>query len=177
MESAKASAPGSRFTIETATWRDLSALRHLEQVCFPQDAWPLWDLVGVLTVSNVVRLKAVLDGKMAGFIAGDWRRSDNVAWISTVGVFPEYRRQGIGRALIEACEQRLDGRSIRLSVRASNRQAIRLYESLGYFHLGTWPEYYQGGEDALVMEKASTIAGDPSSGFPAIGGPVVRDEY
>jgi len=164
MESAKASAPGSRFTIETATWRDFNALRRLEQVCFPQDAWPLWDLVGVLTVPNVVRLKAVLDGRMVGFIAGDWRRSDRVAWISTVGVLPEYRRQGIGRALIEACEQRLDGVAIRLSVRISNQQAIRLYESLGYHHLGTWPEYYQGGEDARVMEKgegASEIA------FPA----------
>ncbi len=153
-------APGSRFNIETATWRDLNALRHLEQVCFPKDAWPIWDLVGVLTVSNVVRLKTVLDGKMVGFIAGDWRRSDNVAWISTVGVLPEYRCQGIGRALIAACEQRLGGRIIRLSVRSSNQQAIRLYESLGYHRLGTWPEYYQGGEDALVMEKGNGVAGE-----------------
>jgi ribosomal protein S18 acetylase RimI-like enzyme len=158
MQSGNLSAPGSRFSIETATWRDLSALRRLEQVCFPQDAWPLWDLVGVLTVPNVVRLKAVLDGKMAGFIAGDWRRSDGIAWISTVGVLPEYRRQGLGRALIEACEQRLVGLTIRLSVRSSNQQAIRLYESLGYHHLGAWPEYYQGGEDALVMEKGSAAA-------------------
>ncbi len=156
-------APGSRFNIETATWRDLNALRHLEQVCFPQDAWPIWDLVGVLTVSNVVRLKAGVDGKMVGFIAGDWRRSDHVAWISTVGVLPEYRGQGIGRALIAACELRLGGRLIRLSVRSSNQQAIRLYENLGYHHLGTWPEYYQGGEDALVMEKGNNAA---SATFP-----------
>ncbi len=113
----------------------------------------------MLTVPNVVRLKAVLDGKMAGFIAGDWRRSDRVAWISTVGVLPEYRHQGIGRALIAACEQRLGGRTIRLSVRISNQHAIRLYERLGYHHLGTWPEYYLGGEDALVMEKGDGAAG------------------
>jgi ribosomal protein S18 acetylase RimI-like enzyme len=80
-----------------------------------------------------------------------------------VGVLPEFRRQGIGRALIEACEQRLAGAAIRLSVRASNLQAICLYECLGYHHLGTWPAYYQGGEDALVMEKGKANA---CVGFP-----------
>ncbi len=45
--------------IEPATLRDLGALRHLEQVCFPKDAWPLLDLIGVLTFRGVMRLKAV----------------------------------------------------------------------------------------------------------------------
>jgi len=31
--------------------------------------------------------------------------------------------------------------------------AIRLYEQTGYQHVSVWPEYYAGGEDALVMEK------------------------
>jgi ribosomal-protein-alanine N-acetyltransferase len=147
------SAPGSLFVIETATWRDLNALRHLEQVCFPQDAWPLWDLIGILTLPNVVRLRAAIDGKMVGFIAGDIRPSENLAWIATVGVLPEYRRQGIGEALILACEQRLQVSEVRLSVRVSNLEAIHLYVRLGYQKDGYWPAYYQDGEDALVMQK------------------------
>ena len=147
------SAPGSLFVIETATWRDLNALRHLEQVCFPQDAWPLWDLIGILTLPNVVRLRAAIDGKMVGFIAGDIRPSENLAWIATVGVLPEYRRQGIGEALILACEQRLQVSEVRLSVRVSNLEAIHLYLRLGYQKDGYWPAYYQDGEDALVMQK------------------------
>jgi len=139
--------------IETATWRDLNALRHLEQVCFPQDAWPLWDLIGILTLPNVVRLRAAIDGKMVGFIAGDIRPSENLAWIATVGVLPEYRRQGIGEALILACEQRLQVSEVRLSVRVSNLEAIHLYLRLGYQKDGYWPAYYQDGEDALVMQK------------------------
>ena len=139
--------------IETATWRDLNALRHLEQVCFPQDAWPLWDLIGILTLPNVVRLRAAIDGKMVGFIAGDIRPSENLAWIATVGVLPEYRRQGIGEALILACEQRLQVSEVRLSVRVSNLEAIHLYVRLGYQKDGYWPAYYQDGEDALVMQK------------------------
>jgi hypothetical protein len=56
--------------IETASWRDLNALRHLEQV-FPAGFLPLLDLIGVLTFPGVVRLKAVLGDTMVSFIAGD----------------------------------------------------------------------------------------------------------
>jgi len=150
---ADASSSESTFLIETANWRDLNALRHLEQVCFPQDAWPIWDLVGVLTFPNVVRLKVVLDGQMAGFVAGDHTGSEDIAWIVTIGVLPEYRRRGIASALIDACEQRLGRGTVRLSVRASNLDAIRLYHTLGYRHYTIWETYYQDGEDAVVMEK------------------------
>ena len=42
---------------------------------------------------------------------------------------------------------------IRLSVRASNGAAIRLYTRLSYRRSGTWPRYYADGEEALVLEK------------------------
>jgi ribosomal-protein-alanine N-acetyltransferase len=141
------------FSIEQASWRDLGDLRHLEAVCFPQDAWPLWDLIGVLTLPNVVRLKAVAGVKMVGFIAGDIRSSERMAWIATVGVLPEYRGQGIGSALLRQCEARLGMPRVRLNVRVSNITAIRLYKQVGYYQVGTWPRYYQDGEDALILEK------------------------
>lgn len=143
----------SRAIIEPATWRDLNGLRHLEQICFPQDAWPLWDLIGVLTFSNVFRIKATANGQMVGFIAADLHRSENLAWIATVGVLPEYRRQGIGSALLVTVEEQIGVSSIRLSVRVSNRPALNLYDRLGYHRYGTWPHYYADGEDALVLEK------------------------
>lgn len=139
--------------IEVASLRDLNALRRLEKECFPKDAWPLLDLIGILTFPNVVRLKAVQGALMLGFIAGDIRRSENASWIATVGVLPEYRRRGIGRMLLEACEQQLPFNTIRLCVRRSNRDAIQLYEQYGYVAMDQWPRYYQDGESALVMEK------------------------
>jgi ribosomal-protein-alanine N-acetyltransferase len=146
-------APGSEIVIEKATWRDLNALRQIERLCFPKDAWPLWDLIGVLSLPNVVRLKAVTAGEMIGFIAGDIRASQKMAWIATIAVLPGYRRQGIGAALLEACEKQLHVPRIQLNVRVSNREAINLYQSFGYQRAGLWPSYYQDGEDALVMEK------------------------
>ncbi len=145
--------PGSQFIIEPASWRDLNALRRLEKECFPLDAWPLWDIAGVLTLPHVVRLKATVDGEMVGFVAGDERPSEYVAWIATIGVLPEYRNRGIGRALLQACEAQLKVERVRLNVRKQNWEAIGLYTNAGYRQVGTWPRYYSDGEDAVIMEK------------------------
>lgn len=139
--------------IVSAAWRDLAALRTLERVCFPKDAWPLLDLIGVLSFPNVVRLKAVIHNEMVGFVAGDIRSSNGLAWIATIGVLPEYRRQGIATQLLKACEERLSKYTIRLSVREDNIPAITLYNKLGYKRVGMWPAYYQDGSDAIVLEK------------------------
>jgi ribosomal protein S18 acetylase RimI-like enzyme len=144
---------GEGVSIEAANWKDVGALRALEQVCFPKDAWPLLDLVGVLTMPNVLRLKAVNSGQLVGFIACDIRQSEKVAWISTVGVLPEYRGRGIGESLMREVEARVHVSAIRLSVRVSNHIAIRLYQRLGYYQKNIWPRYYSDREDAVVMEK------------------------
>jgi len=115
----------SRALIEPASWRDLKTLHQLEIICFPKDAWTLIDLLGVLTLPNVVRLRAMLDSKMIGFIAADIRPSEQTAWIATIAVMPEFRRQRIGEALIFACEKRLTVPLVRLNVRINNQPAIR----------------------------------------------------
>ena len=136
-----------------ATLRDIGSLRRVEQACFPRDAWPLLDLIAVLSWPEVVRLKAVEDNLMVGFIAGDPRPSEHMAWIATVGVLPEYQRRGYGRVLLRECEKRLLQPRIRLCVRASNDGAIAMYNQEGYLAIDTWKEYYNDKESALVMEK------------------------
>jgi ribosomal protein S18 acetylase RimI-like enzyme len=144
-----------------ATLRDLGTLRRLEQACFPKDAWPLLDLMAVLTWREVIRLKAVVDGRMVGFIAGDPRRTEGLGWIATLSVLPEFRRQGIARALLRECEKRLLTARLRLCVRLENTGAIRLYEQEGYSRVGTWTKYYNDGGDALVMEKSQGTIRSP----------------
>ncbi|MEW6094307.1 MAG: GNAT family N-acetyltransferase [Chloroflexota bacterium] len=136
-----------------AALRDLIPLRRIEHACFPHDAWPLLDLLAVLAFPDVVRLKAVVDGQMVGFIAGDLRRTEGLGWIATLGVLPEYRRQGLARALLLECERQMNTSRFRLCVRAENIEAIQLYASEGYERTDTWKKYYNDGGDALVMEK------------------------
>jgi ribosomal-protein-alanine N-acetyltransferase len=153
MERSRTAAAGMPASIQQASWRDLNAVRRLEQICFPRDMWPLWDIIGVLSLPNIVRLKANVNGELVGFIACDIRRVQRVAWVATVGVLPEYRGRGIGAALLLESERQARMPYMRLNVRVSNRHAIHLYRSLGYQEAGTWAAYYHDGEDALVMEK------------------------
>ncbi len=145
--------PGSGITILPATWRDIKDLQQLEKVCFQLDAWPLLDILGVLTIPQVIRLKAVYEEELIGFIAVDLRRSQKTAWIATLGVMPEYRKLGIGSALIRTCEEEVGLPKIRLSVRQSNLPAIQMYHKHGYQQVEVWKKYYKGGDNALVFEK------------------------
>ena len=145
--------PGSGITIETATWHDLKDLHQLEKICFQMDAWPLLDILGVLTIPQIFRYKAADQEKMVGFIAMDLRRSQQTAWIATLAVLPDYRKSGIGSSLIRICEEEVNLPKIRLSVRQSNQPAIQLYQKHGYQQIEVWKKYYKGGDNALVFEK------------------------
>ena len=74
-----------------------------------------------------------------------------------IAVHPDFRRQGVARALILALIGELKKRGSRcltLEVRASNDSARTLYESLGFAHVGTRRNYYQNPkEDALILRK------------------------
>lgn len=144
----------AQWSIQQANWRDYTQLHQLEKACFqPEDLWPFWDLLGALSLPGMVRIKVVQDGRMLGFLGGERDPVKRQGWITTLAVLPQFRRQGIARALLEAGESDLNMPVIRLSVRASNFAAVRLYESAGYLMVDRWRRYYAGGEDALVFEK------------------------
>ena len=143
------------MNILPASLLDLGPLQQIERACFDKDRWPLLDLMAVLTFPDVVRLKAIVDGRMVGFVAGDQRESRGFSWIATIAVLPQFQKQGIGRALLITCEAKLTTPRVRLCARPDNG-AIRLYEQEGYQRVDVWRGYYKDGVDALVMEKIRT---------------------
>jgi len=149
------------FTIANASWRDLGALQVLERETFPIDSWPLWDLIGILTLPHITRLKAVLDGKMVGFAALEYKAKEHADWLATIGVLPAYQNQGIGKALLQETEKRAKSNTIYLCVRLSNRIAQQLYLKADYQISHTWKGYYHDGEDALVMKKILPLRRQP----------------
>lgn len=75
-----------------------------------------------------------------------------------VAVHPDYRRHGIGRALVlalcEALKKQMLATSLTLEVRDSNLPAIALYASLGFEQIGLRKNYYQHPkEDARILRK------------------------
>lgn len=84
------------------------------------------------------------------------------AQLLNLSVVPDARREGLGRALLRrflADATRFCAAQIFLEVRLSNRTAIALYESEGFFPVARRDRYYPPGrdgvrEDALVMRRA-----------------------
>lgn len=74
-----------------------------------------------------------------------------------LAVDTQYRRQGIGKALVEhliASLQERMVRSLTLEVRVSNAPAVSLYEGMGFLTVGRRPNYYQKPkEDAWILRK------------------------
>ena len=140
-------------TLESANLRDLSAVRKLEKICFPLDAWPLLDLIAALSMPGLIRYKALVGEDVIGFAAGEVRSDTRTGWISTICVHPDYQRHGIGSKLLRVCEQELQMPRVRLTVRESNDAAINMYLAKGYVEINRWRSYYKGGEDGVVMEK------------------------
>jgi len=102
------------------------------------------------------------DGQLAGFCI--LMLAPDVAHLLVIAVSPAVQRRGLGRRLLDWCEQRTRQAGIPgllLEVRPSNQKAIRFYESAGFLRVGVRKGYYPSGqnkrEDALVMHKS--IAG------------------
>lgn len=81
------------------------------------------------------------------------------AHVLNLCVAPEYRRQGLGRRLLEHlirhCEQ-VGVETLFLEVRPSNLAAIELYSALGFNEIGLRKDYYpteMGREDAVMFAK------------------------
>jgi ribosomal-protein-alanine N-acetyltransferase len=77
----------------------------------------------------------------------------------SIAVLPEYRRRGIGSALItEAMHGMIEYNASEcfLEVRITNEQAINLYKKLGFQIVNTIRDYYHDGEDAALMAKKLT---------------------
>ncbi len=94
------------------------------------------------------------DNKIVGYI-GFWKIFCE-AQITAIAVHPDFRKKGVGEAMldyiIELCRKN-SIEEIVLEVRVSNTIAQNLYIKKGFKKVGIRKWYYRDGEDALVMIK------------------------
>ena len=133
---------------------DVSAIAELEKVCF-SDPWSESSIAFEVNNPLSYWLVAEEHGQIAGYV-GSQSVLDS-ADMMNIAVAPEYRRQGIGRMLINSLISYLQEQNVialLLEVRVSNTDAISLYQKLGFEQVGRRPRYYHNPrEDALIFRK------------------------
>jgi len=136
--------------VRRLAYSDLPGVISIERRSFPAP-WSLAMFVLELSKPSGICLAATQDDELAGYLVCS--RYDRVWHLMNVAVAPERRRQGIATRLIERLVEEGGGRlPFTLEVRVSNRDAISMYERLGFRSAGVRPRYYQdNGEDALIM--------------------------
>lgn len=133
---------------------DVAAIAELEKLCF-SDPWSENSIASEVNNPLSYWLVAEMDGVVAGYVGS--QTVLDASDMMNLAVSPDYRRQGIGQALVNALVAHLQQNKVialLLEVRVSNTPAIALYESLGFAQVGRRPKYYHNPrEDALILRK------------------------
>ena len=140
------------MTIEIMEQSHVTGIADIEKLCF-HDPWSENSIAGELGNDLALWLVALEGDAVVGYVGSQtvlgWTDMMNVA------VHPDYRRKGVGEALIRMLMQMLRERKcecLTLEVRASNAGAIALYEKLGFQEVGRRKNYYRNPkEDALIL--------------------------
>ena len=136
--------------VRRLAYSDLPAVISIERRSFPAP-WSLAMFVLELSKPAGICLAATEGEELLGYLVCS--RYDRVWHLMNVAVAPERRRRGVASRLVARLLEE-SGRELpfTLEVRVSNREAIAMYERLGFRSAGVRPRYYQdNGEDALIM--------------------------
>jgi len=131
---------------------DLQAVQVIEEASFPF-SWPANSFLNEIRDNQVAcYLVAQREGIILGY-CGVWIIIDE-GHITTMAVHPDYRGKKIGKLLMWYMMDECLKRGVRwstLEVRKNGDVAQKLYLSFGFSVVGERKEYYQNGDDALIM--------------------------
>jgi len=140
------------YRIRSAVPADAALLVGIERRCF-SDPWSETSFREALESPWSFGLVAHTGRGIAGYLIG--REVAGTGEVLNLAVAPEYRRHGVGRALLRAGLSFLRKRRVEevyLEVRESNQSAQALYLSSGFRPVGQRTAYYRNPkEDALVL--------------------------
>ena len=134
-------------TLRTGDARDLAIVDALMTAAFDArygEAWTRSQCLGVLALTGVHLTLAFVDEFPAGFTMT--RSVADEAELLLIAVAPDYRRRGVGTALIRAAIADCSVGSIaklHLEVRAGN-DAVKMYDAHGFTKVGERRAYYRG---------------------------------
>ena len=140
--------------IHIATENDLPRILEIEKTSFPSP----WSANTFVTTLHDRRCRNIVicdHGVVIGYCFTFTMKI--MIHLLNLAVHPDHRKKGIAKRLLNEIlsHARAGNKSyVFLEVRKSNEEARLLYESQGFSHVSTWPQYYTDTrEDADVMVK------------------------
>ena len=132
----------------------VAQVAQLENLCF-SDPWSEKSVASELSNPLSLWLVAMEGERLAGYVGS--QSVEGEADMMNVAVHPDFRRRGVGEALVNALVAALAEKgvhSLTLEVRVSNESAIGLYKKLGFSQAGLRKNYYRHPkEDAYILRK------------------------
>lgn len=141
------------FYVSAVSREHFEEIARLEEICFSEP----WSLDGLLDAyTHGTKFFVCLSGgSVLGYVGISCPADEG--YITNIAVFPEHRRKGVGKALLErvfSLAKDMELSFVSLEVRVSNQSAIALYEGLGFKEEGRRKDFYRNPkEDALIMTK------------------------
>ena len=142
-----------KITIVPMAREHTPAIAELEKICF-SEPWSENALNEELTNPDAVFFTALVGDEIAGY--GGMHTPWGDCYIDNIAVFPSFRKMGAGDAIVKALCEKAEtlGEFISLEVRASNANAISLYEKNGFVKAGVRKNFYSDPrEDGLILTK------------------------
>lgn len=133
--------------------RDLDAVLAIEQESFATP-WSRQHFEHEIAAPHSFPFVAECNGMIAGYVC--LMSLFEEAQILNITVAPEQRGRGMARMLMDhaiMAAREKGAEVLALEVRASNIPAITLYERCDFVRTGLRVKYYEGRDDAVLMEK------------------------
>jgi ribosomal-protein-alanine N-acetyltransferase len=160
------------FSIKQFEEEDLNEVIHINWTCLPEH-YTKYFILNIYQRFPKTFLVAVVDEKIIGYIM--CRIETGLSTIKkfsiarkghiiSIAVLPNYRRKGIGEALISTLLKSslpaYNADECYLEVRPSNNEALYLYRKFGFEQVKVLNHYYRDGESAYVMALDLTKKAD-----------------
>lgn len=144
-----------KLLLRLFTRADFEILYEIDQKCYPpQMAYSRREFRWYMRLPGAETIVAESEDAIAGFIlTACFERTGHII---TIDVLSEFRRAGVGTALLDAAETSLARRGateIELETAVDNDAAIQFWQRSGYLTRGTLKNYYPGGLAAYAMMK------------------------
>ena len=142
------------ITYREANAFDLPVFVSLDKELFPYSPWSASQYREEFSSPTRYFVVAIDEQQSIVGYAGVFAPGEAEADILTVGVVPEQRGKGIGKALMAQITDWAKSQgttAMMLEVKVDNVEAIGLYQSLGYSQLNVRKNYFGPGLDAQVM--------------------------